>query len=146
MFKIVSKKLNVIGNICEILEKYSEILNKLEKQNAKEFDSKFDDYRDIDQKEKTDFVDEKLNMLTIHKELSKLDLNITQMDYDANSLYPFAMWDENSVYPKIETGFAFKPHKNDVYVEALIIQIFNQDGDESAILGIKYYNPPNLMF
>ena len=60
-------------------------------------------------------------MLLTHKELSKLDLNKTQMDFDATSLYPSAMYDENSVYPKIETGFAFKPHMNDVYVEASII-------------------------
>ena len=56
------------------------------------------------------------------------------------------MWDENSVYPKIETGFAFKAHMNDVYVEAFNNQNFNQDGDESAILTIKYYNPPDLIF
>ena len=35
---------------------------------------------------------------------------------------------------------------NDVYVEAFYIQTFNQDGDESAILRIKNYNPPNLKF
>ena len=34
------------------LEKYFEFLNKYEKQYAKEFDSKYNDYRDIDQKEK----------------------------------------------------------------------------------------------
>ena len=28
------------------------------------------------------------------------------MDFDATSLYPPAMWDENSVNLKIETGFA----------------------------------------
>ena len=68
------------------------------------------------------------------------------MDFDAASLYPSAMWDENSVYPKIETGFAFKPHMNIVYVEAFNNQTFNQDGDESAILRIKYNNPRNLIF
>ena len=68
------------------------------------------------------------------------------MDFDATSLYPSAMWDENSVYPKIETGFAFKPNMNDVYVEAFNNQSFNEDGDDSAILTIKYYNPPNLIF
>ena len=36
-------------------------------------------------------------MLPIHKELSNLDLNKTQMDYYATSLYPNAMWDEKSV-------------------------------------------------
>ena len=85
-------------------------------------------------------------MLSIHKELSKLDSNKTQMDFDATSLYPSAMWDENSVYPKIETGFAFKPHMNDVYVEAFNNQTFNEDGDESSILTIKYYNPPDIIF
>ena len=68
------------------------------------------------------------------------------MDYDATSLYPSAMWDENSVYPKIETGFAFKPHMNIVYVKAFNNQTFNQDGDESAFLRTKYYNPPDVIF
>ena len=143
MFNIISKEVNVGGNICEILEKYFEFLNKYEKQYTKEFDSKYDDYRDIDKK--TDYVN-KLNMLSIHKELSKLDSSKTQTEIDETSLYPSAMWDENSVYPKIETGFAFKPHMNHVYVEAFNTQTFNQDGDESAILPLKYYNPPNLIF
>ena len=56
------------------------------------------------------------------------------------------MWDENSVYPKIESGFAFKPHMNKTYVEAFNNETFNQDGDEAAILRIKYYNPRDLIF
>ena len=146
VFNIISKELNVSGNVCDILEKYFEFLMKLEKEYAKEFDSKYDDYRDIDQKEKEKYVNKKLNMLSIHKELSKLNSNKTQMDFDATSLYSRAMLDENSVYPKIETGFAFKPHMNDVYVEAFNNQTFNEDGDESAILTIKYHNPPDLIF
>ena len=84
-------------------------------------------------------------MLSIHKELSKLDSNKTQKDYEGTSLYPSAMWDEKSVYTKIETGFAFKSEMNDIYVEAFNNQPFNQDGNESAILTIKYYNSPNLI-
>ena len=34
----------------------------------------------------------------------------------------------------------------DLYVEVLYNQTFNQDGNKSAILGTKYYNPPNLIF
>ena len=68
------------------------------------------------------------------------------MDFAVKSLYPSAMWDENSVYPKIETGFAFKPHLNTTFVDAFNNQTFNEDGDESAILANKYYNPPNLIF
>ena len=85
-------------------------------------------------------------MLPIHNQLSKLKLNKTQMDYDATSLYPSALWDEKSVYPKIETGFAFKPHINDIYVEAFSDQTFNEIVDGSAILTIKYYNPLDLIF
>ena len=80
------------------------------------------------------------------KELSKLVLNKTQMDFDATSLYPSAMCDKISVYPKIETGFAFKPHMNKPYIEAFNNKTFNEDGDESAILTIKYYNPLDLIF
>ena len=50
VFNIISKDLKVNGNICDILEKYFEFLNEHEKQNAKEFDSKYDDCRDIDKK------------------------------------------------------------------------------------------------
>ena len=78
--------------------------------------------------------------------MSKLDLKKTQEDFDATSLYPSAMYDEKSVYCKIETGFTFKPHMNDVYVEAFNNKSFNQDGNESGILRMKYYNPPNLVF
>ena len=35
---------------------------------------------------------------------------------------------------------------NDAYVKAFIDQTFNEDGDESAILTIKYHNPPDLIF
>ena len=73
VFNIISKELNVNGNICDILEKYFEFLNKYEKQYAKEFDSNYDDYREIDQKEEENNVNKKLNMLSIRKELSKLN-------------------------------------------------------------------------
>ena len=76
----------------------------------------------------------------------KNNLNDVMMDFDAASFYLSAMYDEKSVYRKIETGFAFKPHMNDIYIEAFNNHSFNQDGNESAILRIKYYNPPNLIF
>ena len=45
-------------------------------------------------KKKTDYFNKKHNIMSIHKELSKLDSNKTQINYDATSLYPFALWDE----------------------------------------------------
>ena len=56
------------------------------------------------------------------------------IDFDATSLYPSAVYDEKSVYPKTETGFAFKPHMNEIFVKAFNNQTFSQDSNESAIL------------
>ena len=67
VYNVISKELNFSGNICESLEKYLELLNKNEKQYAKEFNSKYDDYRNIDKK-KEKYVNKKLNKLSIHKE------------------------------------------------------------------------------
>ena len=62
-----------------------------------------------------------------------MNLNGVMMDFDANTFYRSAMWDEITVYLKKETtGFAFKLHMNDVYVEAFKNQPFNQGGKESA--------------
>ena len=46
------------------------------------------------------------------------------MGFDATSLYLSAMYDENSLCPEIETGFAFKLQMNDVYVNPFNDQIF----------------------
>ena len=148
VFNIISKELNVNGNdnVCEIINKYFEYTNEKRKILEDEYDSHFNDYRDNDGQERTEHINKELNKLPIHKKIQKLNLNDVMMDFDATSLYPSAMWDENSVYPKIESGFAFKPHMNSVYVEAFNNQTFNQDGDESAILRIKYYKPRNLIF
>ena len=68
------------------------------------------------------------------------------MDFDTTTLYPSAMWDENSVYPKIETGCSFKPDMKKTCLDAFNNQNFNKDGKEPAILKTKYYNPPDLIF
>ena len=68
------------------------------------------------------------------------------MDFDVMSLYPSAMWDEKSVFPKKESGFTFKPHMNKTYVDSFKNQTFSQDSNESAILAIKNYNTPDLIF
>ena len=149
MFNIISKELNfddINDNVFEIIDEYFEYTNEQRKIIEDEYDSNFKGYRDIDEEERTEHINKKLNKLPIYKNLQKLDLNGVMMDLDATSLYPSAMWDQNSVYPKIETGFVFKPHMNNVYVEAFNNQTFNQNRDESGILRIKYYNPRNLIF
>ena len=52
------------------------------------------------------------------------------------------MWDENCIYPRIETGFAYTEDMNDKLVEKLNAGNFRQG---SAILKIMYFNPKNLI-
>ena len=48
-------------------------------------------------------INNKLSKLPLHDQLQKLNLIDVMMDFDATPLYPRAMWDQNSVFPKIET-------------------------------------------
>ena len=145
LLNITSKELNVNGNICEILDECFEYTNKHRKIMENEYDPQFDDYRDINQEDKEKYVNDKLNKLTILKKWQKLNLNDVMMDFDGTSLYPSAMWDEKSVYLKIKTEFVFQPHMNNDYLEAFNNQNFTQNGNESAILKLKSYYPPNLI-
>ena len=52
------------------------------------------------------------------------------------------MWDENSIYPRNETGYAYTRDMNDELVEKINTSNFTQG---SAILKIKYYNPRDLI-
>ena len=52
------------------------------------------------------------------------------------------MWDDKSIFPTIETGYAFSEDMNDEFVEKFNNKIFTQG---SAILNIRYYNPKNLI-
>ena len=78
--------------------------------------------------------------------MQKLNLIDIMKVFIATFLYPSTMWAENSVYPKIETGFVFKPHMIENCVDAFNNQTFNQDGSESGILRTKYYNTYDLIF
>ena len=143
---IIPKELDVNGNICEILDKCFEFRIKHRKVIENDYDSQFEDYRKINQDERTKKINDKLNKLPIHEKLQIINLDNVMMNFDATLLYPIAMFDENSLYPKRESGFAFKPFLKKVYAEAFNCQTFNQDGNESGILRIKYYNPPKLKF
>ena len=100
----------------------------------KEYEDQFDDYRkeNVDEKEK--YINEKLTQLRIHQLLKQLQLNDLLWDFDCTSLYPSAMWDKSSIYPKIETGYAFTQDLNDELAENFNDQTFTQG---SGILKIK---------
>ena len=82
-FNIVSNELNVNGNVCEIIEKFFEYTNKHRKRLENEYVSPFKGYRDIIQDERTTCINNKINKLTIHKNLQKLNLIDVMMDFDA---------------------------------------------------------------
>ena len=74
--------------------------------------------------------------------MKQIKLDELLWGYDAKSLYPSAMWVKNSIYPRIETGYAYTTDMNDELVKKINKQKFSRG---SAILKIKYYNPKNLI-
>ena len=96
------------------------------------------DYRDEVVEEKEKYIIEKLSQLPIHQLIKQTKLDELLWDFDAVSLYPSAMWDENSIYTRFETGYAFTRDMNDELVEKFNSGNFTQ---RSAIWKIKYYNP-----
>ena len=132
--KIISEELNVKGIVNDKREAYMKYKKEHFKIFEKEYENQFIDYRDENVEEKEKYIDEKLGDLPIHQLIKQLKIIELLWDFDCVSLYPSAMWDKNSIYPKIETGFAFKKHMNDELVEKFNNQIFTQG---SAILKIK---------
>ena len=104
-------------------------------------ESKFSDYRDIDEEEMNNYIYKNLGEFPIHKLIQELSLNDLLWDFDAVSLSPSAMSDPESIYPPIETGYAFTPDLIEDSVNKFNSQTFTQG---SAIIKIKYYNPKNL--
>ena len=101
-----------------------EYKNKHFKNYEKEYEAEFHDYRDEDVEEKEKSTNKKLSELRLHKIIIRIELIHFLWDFDAVSLYPSAMWDENSIYPRIETGYALTRDMNNELVEKLNNQTF----------------------
>ena len=142
ILKIINKELAVKGTVYDTLEAYMEYKNKHFKIFEKEYEDQFYDYTDENVEEKEKYINEKLSNLRLHKIIKRIELIHLLWDFDAVSLYPSAMWDEKSIYPRIETGYAFTRDMNDELVEKFNNQTFTQG---SAILKIKYFNPRDLI-
>ena len=141
--RILAKELGIRnGNIYDIIEEYLRYKKKFYDIYKKEYEDQFNDYRDEDVDEKEKYINEKLDNLRLHKLIKQIELIHLLWDFDAVSLYPSAMWDEKSIYPRIDTGYAFTRDMNDELVEKFNNQTFTQG---SAIIKIKYYNPKNLI-
>ena len=140
--KNISKELCVKGNTFEMFEEYLKYKKKHYEIFEREYEAQFDDYRDEDLEEKEYYINEKLSNLRLHKIKKRIELVHLLWDFDTVSLYPSAMWDENSIYPRFEAGYAYTRDMNDELVEKFNTGNFNQG---SAILEIKYYSPKNLI-
>ena len=97
----------VNGNIYVIIEDCLKYKNKHFKTFEEDYESKFDDCRNENVEEKERYIDERLSNLRLHKMMKRIELVHSLWDFDAVSLYPSAMWDEISIHPRIETGYAF---------------------------------------
>ena len=119
-----------------------EYKNKYFKIFEKENESQFNDYGDENVEEKEKYINEKLSNLRLHKLIQRIELIQLLWDFDAVSLYPSAMWDEKSIYLRIETGYSFTKDMIDELSEKFHTGNFNKG---SAILKIKYYNRKDLI-
>ena len=142
ILKIINKELVVKGTVYDAIEAYMEYKNKHFKIFEKQYENQFNDYRDENVEEKAKYINEKLSNLRLHKIIKRIELIHLLWDFDAVSLYPSAMWDENSIYPRTETGYAYTRDMNEELVNKFNTGKFNQG---SAILKIKYYNPRDLI-
>ena len=126
IFKTISEELNIQGTKYEIIEKYSEYIKNIKLQYEKEFMDQSDDtdYRKINVKEKDKYINKKLSQLPISMKMKEFNRDDLLMAFDATSLYPSAMYDENSIYPKIETGYVFTEDMNDELVNEFNTQTF----------------------
>ena len=142
ILKILYKELAVKGTVYDTIEAYMEYKNKHLKIFEKGYESQFNDYRDENVEEKEKYINEKLSNLRLHKIIKRIELIHLLWNFDAVSLYPSALWDKNSIYPRIETGYSFNKDMNDELVEKFNTGNFTKG---SAVFRIKYYNPKNLI-
>ena len=68
----------------------------------------FGDNTDENIEEKEKYISQKISELPIHQLISQIKIIELLWDFDCVSLYPSVMWDKNSIYSKIETGYVFK--------------------------------------
>ena len=142
----IKKHLKINDNeISNIIDKYLNYTNTKRKEYTLEFENGEKDYRKINKKEFEKFLERKLGELNISKELQKINKDDLLVSYDFNSLHPSAQIDNNSTWPKIETGYPFKKHMNDALCYLFNSGKWNQL-KRSTFFTIKYHNPENLIF
>ena len=85
----------------DIIEAHLDEINKHLETMRKDCESNFDDFRDIDEEEKEKYISEKLSKHPIHLLIKPINLDELLWDIDALGLYPSAIWEKKSIYPRI---------------------------------------------
>ena len=129
-------------DIYDIIEANLIYKNNFIKIFEKEFESQVNDYRDEDVEKKENFFKGNLGQLPIHQLIKQIKIDELMWDCDAVNLVPSRKWDENIIYPRIGTGYAYTKDMNDELVHK-----FNHGNltKGSALLKIKCYNPKILI-
>ena len=91
----------------DIIEKFLYYTDQQKKIYAKESKGQIQDYRGIVIDEKHSNMNEKSSDLPVQQKLSQYDLSDLLIIFVATSLSSSAKWDDKSIYPKIETVYAF---------------------------------------
>ena len=76
VLKILSEEINFEGKVYDIMEAYMKNKNEHLKIIKEEYESKFNDYRDVDEEEMNNYINKKLGELPIHKLLQELSLDV----------------------------------------------------------------------
>ena len=106
------------GSFYDIIDGCLIYKNNQLRINEKEYGSKFNDYRHIDVEEKEIFINDKLSILPIHQILKQINLSDVLWNSDTVSLYASDLWDKKTIYPRIETEYAYtKVMTNDLINE-----------------------------
>ena len=86
VLEIISREIKVGGSVYDIIEAHVKQKNDHLKIIKRENESRFDEYRKIDEKEMEKFIKKNLGELPIHPFLKQLALNDLLWDFDAVSL------------------------------------------------------------
>ena len=73
VLKILSEELNVKGNVYNTIEAYMKKKNHHLKKIKQEYESKFNDFRDIDEEEMNNYINKKIRWKSISKFLQELN-------------------------------------------------------------------------
>ena len=74
VLKILSRELNVEGNVYDIIEAYIKYKNDHLKIVKEEYEKNFYDYRNVDEEEMEIYINKKLGEIPIHQFLKQLSL------------------------------------------------------------------------